>query len=123
MKPTLGAPAPSIPAPESFDRIDDALSLSALVENLFSVAKPHLSRNDFETLSGAMEIGALILRNTRNVIETIGCDLNPEKPSNLMTHGNLTSMLFHVANSIDAATAMVETASEANYSNSISIIP
>jgi hypothetical protein len=115
-KPTIpGASAPSMPVPEPSDKIDDALSLSALVENLFSVAKLHLSRKDFETLSGAMEIGALILRNTKNVIETIGCDLDSEKPSNLMTHGNLTSMLFHVANSIDAATAMIETASESNY--------
>jgi hypothetical protein len=114
----MSAPSAPAPAPEPSDKISGAKSISDIIDNLFRVAEPHLSRNDFETLSNASELGILSLQNTQSAIETIGCDLDSEKPRRLMClqdRGNLRAMLFHIAESIDLALALINTGSEADY--------
>jgi hypothetical protein len=110
MKP---APAPATPEPSS--KIDGARSISELVDNLFCAARMHLSRSDFETLSGAMELGLLSLQNTRDVIESMGCDTTSEPPSSLLDCNALRTALFHFAGSVDVALALIQTGDTADY--------
>jgi hypothetical protein len=102
----------SAPAPEPSDKISDARYLSCLVHDLFDVAKPHLSRKDFESIARCVGNGAFHLENIQNTVETIACDLGAEHSN--WNEDNTKSLLTSLAQSIDAARAMIEAGEAAN---------
>jgi hypothetical protein len=84
--------------------------LSEIVLKLFHVSKMHLSRDDFRIVfDKAQEIGAFNLHNLRDVTELMACECDNQGLDDI----RLRALLFHIAASVDAASALIDMAEDA----------